>query len=54
MSAERLLSIQPGMVKALRIAIRDGVTVDYGVKGTTSERPWAVVAPSNKDSTRGS
>ena len=39
----RLLSTTPSMVVAIRRAIRDGATVDYGVKGTTVERPWAVL-----------
>lgn len=55
MSTERLLSIHKTLGAAIRSQRHEGpdATVKEGVKGTTPERPWGVVMPSNKDSRKG-
>lgn len=54
MSHARLLSIHKTPGAAIRSSRNSGGIVKEGVPGTTSERPWGVIAPSNKDSGKGS
>lgn len=49
MTHDRLLSIHKTLGAAIRSSRHSGGMVKEGVPGTTSERPWGVVAPSNKD-----
>ena len=44
MSADRLLSIHRTLAAAIRSQRHSGGIVKQHVKGTTTERPWAVVA----------
>lgn len=41
---DRLLSIHPTLAKAIRSSRHSGGVVKEGVKGTTPDKPWGVVA----------
>ena len=53
MSGELVKSIHPTLAKAIRSARYWGGTVKQNVRGTTPDKPWAVVAPAPDKKERG-